>query len=345
MTTVTKTHGLARLLPMLPLLAVALPTYAGAPQTPPSVVDSPLGSTWADAARMPDLFTGMWMTFSGFVEGDKRLNVPFTDKAQQYVAGYKHKRDIPYAQEGCQSPGLPLTMRLGGGIKFSFAPGMLSIYMQAVGHTRFIKMNQPLGKTSPKYYGNSVGHWEGDTLVVETHDFLPEITFQYGVGEPLPPLGTIGTASLGPPPGLNRKAGPGPGPGPGAPPLPPGFPPLPGGASQPNGDPPLSLEALTAAIWGPHGEGMYMVERMRLVDPDTLQIKLAIHDDTVWTQPYVSQRTYRRLQKGQREIGPFNGEPEEWVCTLSVTNFDPETNTYVDKDPEEMVKLLDSRSK
>jgi hypothetical protein len=73
--------------------------------------------------------------------------------------------------------------------------------MQSLGHTRFIEMNQAQGKTSPKYYGNSVGHWEKDTLVVETEDFLPEITFQYGVGKPLPPLETVGTANLGPPPG------------------------------------------------------------------------------------------------------------------------------------------------
>jgi hypothetical protein len=98
-----------------------------------------LGSTWADAAKMPDLFSGMWMTFSGFVEGDAKLNVPYTAKAQKYVGAYKPKRDIPYAQEGCQSPGLPIAMRLGGGIKFTYAPGLISIYMQSVGHTRFIK--------------------------------------------------------------------------------------------------------------------------------------------------------------------------------------------------------------
>ena len=154
-----------------------------------------LGSTWADAGKMPDLFSGMWMTFSGMVEGDEKLNVPYTAKAQKFVDAYKPKRDIPYAEEGCQSPGLPIAMRTGP-IKFTYAPGLISIYMQAVGHTRFIRMNEKQGKTSPKYYGNSVGHWEGDTLVVETADFLPEITFQYGVGKGLPPEGTIGTAGL-----------------------------------------------------------------------------------------------------------------------------------------------------
>jgi hypothetical protein len=268
-----------------------------------------LGSSWADAAKMPDLFSGMWMTFSSFVESEEKQNVPYTAKAQKHVAAYKFKRDIPYAQEGCMSPGLPIAMRTGP-IKFTYAPGLISIYMQAVGHTRFIRMNQEMGKTSPKYYGNSVGHWEGDTLVVETADFLPEITFQYGVGKGLPGTGTvIGTSG---PSGGPAVAG------------------------------PSGVAALAKAIWGPHGEGMHMVERMRLINPETLEANLTIYDDTVWTQPYVTAtRTFRRIQKGISEIGPFSGEPEEWVCTVSITSFDPNTNTYKDKDPEEMVKYLD----
>jgi hypothetical protein len=279
---------------------------------------SAAAAAWAEAAKMPDLFSGMWMTFSGMVEGDAKLNVPFTAAAQKYVDAYKPKRDIPYAEDGCKSPGIPIAMRASP-IKFSYSPGLISIYMQAVGHTRFIKMNEKQGKTSPKYYGNSVGHWEGDTLVVETSDFLPEITFQYGVGKGLPPEETIGTANLPPPPAA-------------------GFP----GAGPPGGGPAAIPASLSAAIMGPHGEGMHMVERMRLSDPQTLEMNLTIYDDSVWTQPYVTAtRNYRRIQKGVGELGPFSGEPSEWICTVSITSFDPATNTYVDKDPEEMVKYLD----
>jgi len=287
-----------------------------------------LGSAWADAGKMPDLFSGMWMTFSSMIDGDEKLNVPYTAKAQEYVAAYKPKRDIPYAQEGCRSPGLPIAMR-SGPIKFTYAPGLISIYMQGVGHTRFIRMNQQQGKTSPNYYGNSVGHWEGDTLVVETEDFLPEITFQYGIGKGLPQERTIGTGNL-PPLGGGPPGGGPPGGGP------PGGGPL--GAGPPDG-----IASLSKGIWGPHGEGMHMIERMRLVNPQTMELKLTVYDDTVWTKPFVSAtRNYKRIQKGISEIGPFSGEPEEWVCTVSITSFDPDTNTYKDKDPEDMVKYLDN---
>jgi hypothetical protein len=52
-------------------------------------------------------------------------------------------------------------------------------------------------------------------------------------------------------------------------------------------------------------------------------------------------RTYTRIVNGVSEVGPFSGRPEEWICTVSITSFDPETNTYVDRDPEEMVRFLD----
>jgi len=282
------------------LLSLSGLAYSADKAPTPAPGTAPLGSTWADAARMPDFFAGMWMTYSAMVEKDATLDVPYTPKAQKYVDAYQFKRDIPYAQDGCASPGLPIGMRAGP-LKFTYSPGMVSIYMQAVGHTRFIRLNQPMGKTSPKYYGNSVGHFEGDTLVVETNDFLPEISFQYGIGKGLPPDGTIATAGIG------------------------------------------DIGAtLSKAIWGTHGEGMRMVERMRLLNPDSLEIQLTLYDDTVWTRPYVTAaRTFRHLQKGISEGKAFDGEPQEWVCTVSITSFDPDTNTYHDKNPEDMVKYLD----
>jgi len=291
------------------LLSVSGVAYSAEPAAAQS---GALGSALGDITKMPDLFRGTWMSYASFVEADATRNVPYTPKAQKYVDAYKHRRDIPYAEDGCRSPGLPISMRTGP-ISFAYSPGLITIYMQNVGNTRFIRMNQAQGPTSPRYYGNSVGHFEGDTLVIETVDFVPEITFQYGVGTPLPPETTRGTFGLGPPPAD------------------------PAGAARRGGGPsaaaPLSLGSLSAAIWGPHGPDMRMVERMRVIAPDTLEVNLTIYDDTVWTKPYVTAtRNYRRTASGQ---------PQEWICTVSITSFDPETNSYTDKDPEEMVKFLD----
>jgi hypothetical protein len=90
---------------------------------------------------------------------------------------------------------------------------------------------------------------------------------------------------------------------------------------------------------------MHMVERMRLLDPETMEAKLTVYDDTVWKKPYVmTTRKYGRIRPGH-DIGQFSGVPEENICSMSITNFDSDSNTYVDKDPEEMVKMLDRRGK
>jgi hypothetical protein len=340
MTTAIRGGSVVTLLLWMGGVACAAETAAapGAGNASKSGNSVPLGSAIGDITKMPDLFTGTWGTMAGFVEDNEKLVPPFTPKAQKYVDAYQHKRDIPYAEDGCRTPGLPLAMRIGGGLKFSYSPGLISIYMGTMGNTRFIRMNQPMGPTSPRYYGNSVGHWEGDTLVVETADFVPEVTFQYGVGKPLPDADTVGTVGLGPPPGTRRGGGPGGafgaagpgGPGPGA--AGPGGPGRGGPPRGVPGEPVGSLAALSAAIWGPHGDNMHMLERMRYVSPDTLVIKTTVYDDTVWTKPYeMATRTYTRR----------SGEPTEWICTVSITAFDPETNSYTDKSPEEMVKFLD----
>src|ERR1035441_765436 len=59
----------------------------------PSTGSGALGSTWADAAKMPDLFSGMWTTLSSMIESDETLNVPFTPKAQKYVNAYKRSEE------------------------------------------------------------------------------------------------------------------------------------------------------------------------------------------------------------------------------------------------------------
>jgi hypothetical protein len=51
------------------------------------------------------------------------------------------------------SPGLPIAMRQSDGNSFTNAPGLISIYMLAVGHTRFIRMNQKQGRSSPMIIG------------------------------------------------------------------------------------------------------------------------------------------------------------------------------------------------
>ena len=61
----------------------------------------------------------------------------------------------------------------------------IMILVEMVHDVRIIRMNQPhLASSVRKWMGDSVGHWEGDTLVVDTTNFTDKTRFQ-GSGENL----------------------------------------------------------------------------------------------------------------------------------------------------------------
>ena len=77
----------------------------------------------------------------------------------------------------CISRGMPSSMLPGaynGGIEVFQAPGMVAISLEMIHETRIVHLG---GKAPPKdvtnWLGYSVGHWEGDTLVIETTNFVP----------------------------------------------------------------------------------------------------------------------------------------------------------------------------
>lgn len=245
-----------------------------------------LGSRWEDARKMPDFFTGIWVSRSPMV--DDFIKVGYTKKAQEYIANYKPRSDIPLAGENCKTPGMPVVARSSAHQKWMYEPGMLAIYLEAQSQTRFIYLNRDKPpSTNPTYLGNSIGHFEGDTLVVESVGFVEDIMFQYG---------TV----------AKEKSG--------------------------GGGPTSGQSFLSNVIWGPHGPNLRMVERMRLVEPDKLEVQLTVYDDTVFTEPYRAATHYYTRRK---EV-----VPQEWVCSLTVDRYDEKSNQMQSLTPEEALQLL-----
>ncbi len=59
------------------------------------------------------------------------------------------------------------------------SPGYVMILVEMVHDARIIRIQEPHTPGGiKKWMGDSVGHWEGDTLVVETRNFRPEQTFR-----------------------------------------------------------------------------------------------------------------------------------------------------------------------
>jgi hypothetical protein len=273
-------------MPAMPPLPPAPPVGAvpRADAAPGITSAQPLGSVWGDVARMPDFFSGNWMNMQSFL--DKANDTPLTPAAKAYAAKYKPIEDIPFAGPGCRTAGMPLVQRLGMPIKFFYEPGMIAIYIENSSMTRFIKLGgKHTQEPNPTYLGESIGYFEGDTLVVDSTGFNDDILLQY----------------------TN----------------------LPGKGLSPFILPPDS-------VFGPHGPNLRMVERMRLLDPDTLEIKMTVYDDTVWAKPYVADDRIYRRQRGA------NGWPNEWVCGTvdDPLEFDPKLNHSVMEDPEAVLKRL-----
>lgn len=68
-------------------------------------------------------------------------------------------------------------------MEFLLTPGKLTIVIEAYTQVRHIYTDgrQLPTDPDPKFFGTSVGRWEGDTLVVETVGFTPQITITAGV--------------------------------------------------------------------------------------------------------------------------------------------------------------------
>ena len=75
---------------------------------------------------------------------------------------------------------MPIIQRVGSPLKFFYEPGMIAIYIENSSMTRFIKLNaEHSARPNPTFLGESVGHFEGDTLVVDSVGF-DDILLQYG---------------------------------------------------------------------------------------------------------------------------------------------------------------------
>lgn len=244
-------------------------------------------NNWQEIATLPDLFRGTWLGVSNMIDDPMPLSL--TPQAQSYVSAYKPIADIRFAEVGCKTPGMPFVMQIAAmPLKFMAEPGMISIYIEGNSQVRFLRMrDKHTENADPSFLGDSIAHWEGDTLVVETTKLRPETSFQYSARPMRPEDGE---------------------------------------------------NFLLAAVFGPHGPNLRLVERMRLTGPDTLEIEMTTYDDTVFAKPKVTTRTYKR--KTGRE-----GEPMEFVCEDGTEAFDPVKNEHVTEDPEQALKALEEQDR
>jgi hypothetical protein len=133
----------------------------------------------ATAPKTPDGkpdFSGLWVPANGkylanlAVDG---VEVPFQPWAAELYKERQANNGMGRPSERCLTHGVTDFDALGTPRRIIQTPGMIAILFEAYNHYRQIFLDgRPLPQlVQPAFMGYSVGHWEGDTLVVDTTGF------------------------------------------------------------------------------------------------------------------------------------------------------------------------------
>jgi len=162
--------------PFLAASAAAAILAAGcAPSSPPAEPSLDGASQrWAALAKYPD-WSGVWEVDWRNSRGmpprpPMKLTPDWQAKADAYRAGQARGENLQSDAANCVPPGLPGIMTQPYPIEFLYQPDDIVMLTEAYMQFRHIWTD---GRSHPDdpdltFYGHSTGHWEGDTLVVDT---------------------------------------------------------------------------------------------------------------------------------------------------------------------------------
>jgi len=140
------------------------------------------GSTWRSIEQLPD-WGGAWHLVTGGqfkrggVAGWSPPELTAEGAARLKTADEAYfKKGVNPPLQNCLPDGMPHIMDYAFPMEIYFVPGKVVVYIEAYGQVRWIftdgrKQNPDL---PPTYNGHSIGHWEGDTLVVDTVGMIPQ---------------------------------------------------------------------------------------------------------------------------------------------------------------------------
>jgi hypothetical protein len=158
--------------------AAAMAAQAQAPQGAKSPQGDPQGDTYESIAKLPD-WSGLWEPTGG--GGGGRPTPPeLTPKYAAMAAEYRAKQQSGEIQDSpsanCVPNGMPAIMTQPYPLEILFTPGKITIVIEAYSQWRQIFTD---GRKHPEdpdltFNGHSIGHWEGDTLVVDTVGFTTD---------------------------------------------------------------------------------------------------------------------------------------------------------------------------
>lgn len=145
---------------------------------------APTPADWVALAKLPD-FTGVWEVQMGPGPVTRIINpavgvAPPRPTPLSLTPEYQAKRKTLTANAeednqsaNCLPPGMPGIMAQPYPMEFLFTPGQVTIVIEAYSMVRHIYTDgRPLpSDPDPTFFGTSIGHWEGENLVVKSVGF------------------------------------------------------------------------------------------------------------------------------------------------------------------------------
>jgi hypothetical protein len=165
--------------------AAAPARHAGAKKPAPAKAAPPaprLTALYADP-RQPDL-TGVWLVTGYFtIAPDKSLptfKAPYDALYEKRAKAFNAGKPIDDVTADCLPPGMPHIQVVPYPFELIQTPGRVTMLYEYAGQVRRIYLDGGAPKDpDPSYYGSSVGHWEGDTLVVTTSNIREDTQLDF----------------------------------------------------------------------------------------------------------------------------------------------------------------------
>jgi hypothetical protein len=165
---------------------------------PPVLNPPPKPKEWAALARLPD-WSGTWSPAAddrAFPLGRKEPKwLPDADRQVQQLKQDEAAGAPRNVYVNCLPEGMPsLILMTVNALEFLFTPGRVTILGEFDGNR--LRRIYTDGRPHPadpdlSFNGHSIGHWEKDTLVVDTIGLLPEVYLPLGQAVALPNNGDM----------------------------------------------------------------------------------------------------------------------------------------------------------
>ena len=166
------------------LLLAAVP--ANAQDRAQAPYDAPDATAYEQVTHWPD-WTGIWYPDWALLFANRGQPPKLTAEGQAQVDAYNARiadtGPDQSAQAQCLPPGLPGVMQQPYPIEILYSPERVTIITEAYQQIRRVYLDgRDFGEYPDLFFtGSSKGHWEGDTLVVETVGLHPETSLVPGL--------------------------------------------------------------------------------------------------------------------------------------------------------------------